>query len=90
MTCIFENRSSVPSCYFKILSSNGSLISVYCDMEGSNCDGKGGWMSVGYLNMSKPNATCFPLKYVTTHASDYGRHRSVYYFLSCSAFIGII
>ena len=27
-------------------------------MEGSNCDGKGGWMRVGYLNMSEPNATC--------------------------------
>ena len=57
---IFENRSSVPSGYYKILSSNGSLISVYCDMEGSNCDGKGGWMRVSYLNMSEPNATCFP------------------------------
>ena len=29
-------------------------------MEGSNCDGKGGWMRVGYLNMSEPNATCPP------------------------------
>ena len=55
---IFENRSSAPSGYYKIQSPNGSLISVYCDMEGSNCDGKGGWMRVGYLNMSEPNATC--------------------------------
>ena len=37
---------------------NGSSVTVYCDMEGSNCDGKGGWMRVGYLNMSEPNATC--------------------------------
>ena len=37
-----------PSGYYKIQSPNGSLISVYCDMEGSNCDGKGGWMTVGY------------------------------------------
>ena len=29
-------------------------------MEGSNCDGKGGWMRVGYSNMSEPNATCPP------------------------------
>ena len=29
-------------------------------MEGSNCDGKGRWMRVGYLNMSEPNATCPP------------------------------
>ena len=27
-------------------------------MEGSNCDGKGGWMRVGYLNMTNPCATC--------------------------------
>ena len=27
-------------------------------MEGSNCDGKGGWMRVGYLNMSESGATC--------------------------------
>ena len=44
--------------YYTIRAPNGSLISVYCDMEGSNCDGKGGWMRVGYLNMSEPNATC--------------------------------
>ena len=29
-------------------------------MEGSNCDGNGGWMRVGYLNMSEPDATCPP------------------------------
>ena len=57
---IFENRSSAPSGYYKIQSPNGSLISVYCDMEGSNCDGKGGWMRVAYLNMSEPNAICPP------------------------------
>ena len=27
-------------------------------MEGSNCDGGGGWMRVGYLNMSESNARC--------------------------------
>ena len=29
-------------------------------MEGSSCDSKGGWMRVGYLNMSKRNAACPP------------------------------
>ena len=43
-----------------IRAPNGSLVSVYCDMEGRNCDGRGGWMRVGYLNMSEPNATCPP------------------------------
>ena len=46
--------------YYSLTLSNGSIVNVYCDMEGSNCDGKGGWMRVGYLNMSEPNATCPP------------------------------
>ena len=33
-------------------------IQVYCDMEGINCDGEGGWTRVTYLNMTEPNATC--------------------------------
>ena len=28
--------------------------------NGSNCDGKGGWMRVDYVNMSEPGATCPP------------------------------
>ena len=44
--------------YYKIRAPNGSLISIYCDMEGSNCDDTGGWIRVSYLNMSEPNATC--------------------------------
>uniref|UniRef100_A0A1X7SKT8 Uncharacterized protein n=1 Tax=Amphimedon queenslandica TaxID=400682 RepID=A0A1X7SKT8_AMPQE len=27
-------------------------------MEGSNCDGNGGWMRIGYINMTEPGATC--------------------------------
>uniref|UniRef100_A0A1X7UQJ3 Uncharacterized protein n=1 Tax=Amphimedon queenslandica TaxID=400682 RepID=A0A1X7UQJ3_AMPQE len=27
-------------------------------MEGSNCDGTGGWTRVAYINMTEPNATC--------------------------------
>ena len=46
--------------YYSLTLSNGSIITVYCDMEGSNCDDKGGWMRVGYLNMSEPNALCSP------------------------------
>ena len=44
--------------YYNVSLSNGSIITVYCDMEGSNCDGKGGWMRVGYLNMSESGASC--------------------------------
>ena len=33
--------------HYSLILSNGSIINVYCDMEGSNCDDKGGWMRVG-------------------------------------------
>ena len=52
-----QNNLSL-SGYYTIRLPNGSLISVYCDMEAINCDGNGGWMRIGYLNMSEPNSTC--------------------------------
>ena len=27
--------------YYNIILNNGSIASVYCDMEGDNCDGEG-------------------------------------------------
>ena len=46
--------------YYSLVLNNGSIITIYCDMEGSNCDGNGGCMRVGYLNMSEPGGTCSP------------------------------
>ena len=57
---ILQKNKISQSGYYTILAPNNSLISVYCDMEGSNCDGKGGWMRVGYLNMTEPNTICPP------------------------------
>ena len=57
---IWKQSSLLESGFYTIQLLNGNYFSVYCDMEGSNCDGKGGWMRVGYLNMSEPNATCPP------------------------------
>ena len=57
---ILQENNLAPSGFYKIRAFNGTLISVYCDMEGSNCDGVGGWMRVGYLDMSQPGATCPP------------------------------
>ena len=60
----FKNRScqeilscfpSAPSGYYQ---TNGSLVQVYCDMEGTNCGGEGGWTRVAYVNMSQSGATC--------------------------------
>ena len=50
---------SAPSGYNEIHVPNGSLVQVYCDMEGTNCGGQGGWMRVAYYaNTSQPGATC--------------------------------
>ena len=34
------------------------MVDVYCDMEGTNCGGEGGWTRVAFVNMSHPGATC--------------------------------
>ena len=43
---IWKQSSLLESGFYTIQLLNGNYFSVYCDMEGSNCDGKGGWMSV--------------------------------------------
>ena len=55
---VLENIPNAASGYYNISQSNGSIVNVYCDMEGSNCDGNGGWMRIGYINMTEPGATC--------------------------------
>ena len=51
-TCIdiLRCNSSALSGYYKIQAINGSTVEIYCDMEGTNCGGEGGWMRVAHLN----------------------------------------
>ena len=49
---------SAPSGYHEIRVPNGSLVQVYCDMEGTNCGGQGGWMRVAHVNMSQDGTSC--------------------------------
>ena len=49
---------SAPSAYHEIRVPNGSLVQVYCDMEGTNCGGQGVWMRVAHVNMSQSGASC--------------------------------
>ena len=49
---------SASSGYYQIRVPNGSLVQVYCDMEGTSCGGEGGWIRVAYVNMSQSGATC--------------------------------
>ena len=46
---------SAPSGYYNITTAN---VQVYCDMEGTNCGGVGGWTRVAYVNMTQTGATC--------------------------------
>ena len=55
---IHQVYPSATSGYYNITLTNGSIVIVYCDMEGINCDEEGGWTRVAYLNMTEPGATC--------------------------------
>ena len=55
---ILDNCPSAPSGYYNITTTNGSTVLVYCDMEGTNCGGEGGWTRVAYINMTQPGAIC--------------------------------
>ena len=55
---IYNPDPSSPSGYYNITIANGSVVQVYCDMEGTNCGGEGGWTRVAYINMTQAGATC--------------------------------
>ena len=57
---ILQSTQTSPSGYYNITLSNGSKVEVYCDMEGSHCDGEGGWTRVAFVNMSEPGSSCPP------------------------------
>lgn len=44
--------------WYTIRADNGSLVSVYCDMKGTKCDGTGGWMRVANVDMNVPSTQC--------------------------------
>ena len=47
--------------YYNITpSTTNNTITVYCDMEGDNCDGGGGWTRIAYLNMNDSAQQCPP------------------------------
>ena len=55
---LHEAYPDFKSGYYNIILTNGSIVTVYCDMEGINCDEEGGWTRVAYLNMTEPGTTC--------------------------------
>ena len=55
---ILRCNPSASSGYYQIQTANGGLEQVYCDMEGANCGGEGGWTRVFQLNMTDPSSQC--------------------------------
>ena len=55
---INEAYPNFKSGIYNIISTNGTIATVYCDMEVINCDKEGGWTRVVYLNMTEPDTTC--------------------------------
>ena len=55
---IYNADPSSSSGYYIITIANGSVVQVYCDVEGTNCGGEGGWTRVTYINMAQAGATC--------------------------------
>ena len=53
---IHNANPSAASGYYQINATNGSLVQVYCDMEGTNCGGEGGWtrVTVGVSSLTAP------------------------------------
>ena len=41
-------------------TANCNTITEYCDVEGDNCDGEGGWTRIAYLNMNDSAQQCPP------------------------------
>ena len=61
--------------YYNVTLYNGSIIEVYCDMKGDNCDGEGGWTRIAYINTTLPKAICpegLVLEYYNNTDIDHG------------------
>ena len=55
---ILLNYPNAISGYYNLTITNGSISSIYCDMEGNNCGEEQGWTRIGFVNMSEPGTTC--------------------------------
>ena len=82
---VLERSPNATSGYYNITLTNGTIISLYCDMKGSNCDGTGGWMRIGYFNMREPGATCPQGLYTQTYNNQEFCDKSYSFSNGCSS-----
>ena len=57
---ILQAVPNLPSGYYRVRSSNGTDIYIYCDKTRSCGDSAGGWIRVAKLDMTDPSAECPP------------------------------
>ena len=55
---IFRCNPSSPSGYYWLKSASMESREVYCDMDTTHCNIRGGWMRLAYLNMNESGASC--------------------------------
>ena len=71
---IFRCNPSSPSGYYWLKSASMECREVYCDMNTTHCNIRGGWTRVAYLNMTEPGASCpTSLRQINTPAKLCGR-----------------
>ena len=57
---ILSNDGSSETGWYPIRIANGTVVQVYCDMEGEKCDGTGGWTRIAFFDMKNPDADICP------------------------------
>ena len=71
---IFQCNPSAQSGYYWLKSTTTETQEVYCAMDTTYCNIRGGWMRLVYLNMSEPGASCpTSLRQINTPAKLCGR-----------------
>ena len=71
---IFRCNPSSPSGYYWLKSASMECREVYCDMDTTHCNVRGGWIRLAYLNMTEPGASCpTSLRQINTPAKLCGR-----------------
>ena len=55
---IFQCNPSAQSGYYWLKSTTTESQEVYCAMDTTYCNITGGWMRLGYFNMTEPGASC--------------------------------
>ena len=71
---ILQCNPSAQSGYYWLKSATNDSRKVYCAMDTAYCNITGGWMRLGYFNMSEPGASCpTSLRQINTPAKLCGR-----------------